>query len=218
MGAPFVIYTCITAGYDDLYPLPQLPACVEAHAFVEGLADDEPQITGWRLRPLDFPPEDSPRRTARRHKLLPHLLFPEARLTLWLDGSVSLLSNPAKLAARLGSREIAMHAHAQRGCLYQEVEACIRYQKDDRLLLQRQRNYYRRQGMPFHTGLPETTVVLRRNTLRMAALNEAWWDEISRWSARDQVAFPYVAWRLGVPWARLPGDVWSNPYLRHVPH
>jgi hypothetical protein len=39
------------------------------------------------------------------------------------------------------------------------------------------------------------------------ALNEAWWEEMTRGSVRDQVSLPYVCWKAGLRWDVIPGKL-----------
>merc|ERR1712216_1085902 len=50
--------------------------------------------------------------------------------------------------------------------------------------------------------------------------NELWWAELRDASVRDQVSFPFVAWRVGASVAALPGTIrdGSALALRPSPH
>lgn len=155
------------------------------------------------------------RRDARWHKVLSHRVFPEAEITLWLDGFLSLRCDPVELASRyLAETDVCVFRHAERTCLYRELGACIRLGKDDISTMCRQVERYRREGYPYNRGLAETTAVLRRHTASVVRLNESWWEEISRGSLRDQLSFDYVCWKLGVRYATFPQTRYENPCFR----
>ena len=67
----------------------------------EGRLDTE-RIGVWRLLTLRNAdaPYASPRRTSRVPKLLPFRLFPHANYSLWVDGKLRLLADPASLVRR----------------------------------------------------------------------------------------------------------------------
>jgi hypothetical protein len=180
------------------------------------LTDDYPSIIGntsgvmdanhrWEIRQVEL--SYSARRTARYYKCKPHLHFPEADVTVWVDGNVRLLV-PARRAIKLWLKnDLATFTHHDRHCLYNEAKFCAAAGKGNRGQLQRQVKHYRKQGMPRNWGLPETKCIIRRNTEAMRKLNDMWFAEIERFSVRDQVSLPYVCWKLGIKWDVIPGRV-----------
>jgi hypothetical protein len=148
----------------------------------------------------------SSRKMARWYKALAHQHFPDADITIWLDGNVRLLI-PASQAIKkwLGDADFATFNHQDRNCLYREAEFCAGKGKGNKAKLAAQRKAYHQAGMPSHWGLPETKCVIRRNTAKMKELNMAWWEQLSQHSIRDQVSLPYVCWKLGIRWKVIPG-------------
>jgi hypothetical protein len=173
----------------------------------------------WETRPAAFVDPDA-RRMARYHKTLSHVLFPEATYTIWHDGNIRLKVDPWKLVdEHLGSGvDVASFRHRDRGCVYEELEACIRLGKDDPALMTAQIERYRAAGYPDRNGLAETGVLVRRHTARVREFNEAWWREIENGSVRDQLSFDYVRWRLGLAQAYLPGQSIKSKYADYTRH
>ena len=74
--------------------------------------------------------------------------------------------------------------------------------------------------------LADTAVLLRRHTDRVRGFNEAWWAQLQQRSVRDQVSFPFVAWRAGVAVRAMPGTIRDgsalgrkpSPHFRNVYH
>ena len=169
-----------------------------------------------RIVPVEF----GPRRTARYYKCNPHLFFPDADVSIWVDGNVRLRIPPEEAVARWLKNDFATFKHPDRNCLYQEARACVKMRKDDRALLEGQAAVYNAVGMPARWGLAETRVVIRRHTDAIARLNDAWWQEIAHYSQRDQIALPFTCWRLGMRWDVIPGRVLAdkNPHVWHTNH
>jgi len=165
----------------------------------------------WKMMPVGNR-EWSSRQTARYYKCMPHTVLPEADVWIWVDSNVRLLVSPEELVSRWlpTGCDLATFDHSQRNCLYDEVVACINQRKDSAALLRRQMQAYLADGMPHNWGLAETRVVIRRNTPQIRTLNEMWWNEIKTRSVRDQVALPYVCWKLGVRWAAI-STRWCYP-------
>lgn len=169
-------------------------------------------VQGWEPREPLRVFADS-RRTARWHKVLSHILFPEAEYTLWVDGCLRVVDAPALLLGHLRDLDICVFRHAERSCVYRELEACVRLYKDDLATMYQQIARYRREGYPYNNGLAETTAVLRRHTPHVARLNSAWWSEIEHGSVRDQLSFDYVCWRLGIRYATFARTRYDNPHF-----
>lgn len=180
-------------------------------------------LTGltWEVRPLQWIAQLNPRRSARYHKILAHSVFPDAELTLWLDGSLQVIEGTdlwALCQQVLQAHSIATFAHPERQCVYQEHRACARLRKDDKEVMRKQLDRYRAAGMPPYAGLVETSCLFRRHDADTVAFNTAWWQEISSGSLRDQLSFNYVAWKLGAAWGIVPGCRAESPYFRHHVH
>jgi hypothetical protein len=68
--------------------------------------------------------------------------------------------------------------------------------KGDPQAITRQLEQYRSEGFPVNYGLTENNVLIRRhNDPTIIKLMEDWWRELLAQSRRDQLSFPYVAWR-----------------------
>lgn len=229
-----VVYTAIFGNIDFLWP--PFPPAMKGAEYVcftdrarkdEGLwthqlTEDWPEVMdgstkmhpvgrSWDMRVVK--PKFSLRKQARHCKTMVHEYFPDADVTVWVDGNVRLMI-PAGQAARrwLGDADFATFNHPDRGCLYKEAAFCIGKGKGNKGRLQAQVAAYQKAGMPARWGLPETKCVIRRNTARVKELNEAWWDEIQQHSLRDQVSLPYVCWKLGLKWKVIPGRIGLASY------
>ena len=173
---------------------------------------------GWQVRPAVWL-HKNPRLRARRHKLLPHQLFPKADYSLWMDGCLQLLEDPRNLVEKyLRYHDICLFDHMQRNCIYQEAEACRRLRKDNAEVLRKLVLRYRAEGYPEHRGLAETTAVLRRHSEDVRKLNEEWWEELRNHSIRDQMSFDYVMWKLGMEYMTFEGTRTNSPHFKWTPH
>lgn len=215
----FALYTAICgANGDQLRPAINQPSGLRMVAFVDNIRPGETHREGWELREPNWPQKNR-RRQARQHKCLPHLLFPEATHSLWIDGCYQPTQNVLTLVDHfLGENDLCTFEHCERNCIYQEVEACIRGKKDDPAVMRAQVARYREEQYPYNNGLAETTAVLRRHTPIMQQLNEMWWHEISTGSQRDQLSLDYVCWRLHVKYAQFEGYRPNNPHFKWRPH
>jgi len=72
----------------------------------------------------------------REYKILSHEVIPDADITLYHDGNFRLLVSPFSLIERyLQEADIALFPHPERNSVYDEIEACARFGKDNERLL-----------------------------------------------------------------------------------
>ena len=88
--------------------------------------------------------------------------------------------------------------HKTRDCVYEEGRACIEKGKDDEATILKQLDFYRKENYPVHNGLHYSFILLRRHTKRMKMFSILWWEQLERYSFRDQISLPYVAWKHGM--------------------
>ena len=213
-----VVYTAVFGDIGDCLRRPQnVPPEVPLHAYTDEVTEPTPS-NGWTLLPPVWHDED-PRRRNRHHKLLSHRLYPEAEYTLYVDGSLTPHVDPNELIERyLGRYDICLFKNAGRNCIYEELEACTRWGKDDPAIMRSQIDRYRSEGYPAGHGLVEAGAVLRRHSQTIHKLNEAWWHEVSTGSKRDQLSFNYVAWKMSLEYATFAGRATYNPYFAWREH
>jgi len=91
--------------------------------------------------------------------------------------------------------DIVTRRHRRRGCVYDEGEFCIKRKKDKRNIIQKQLDFYRSENYPAHNRLYATGLLVRRHTERLKEFSKLWWKQVERFSHRDQLSLPYVAWK-----------------------
>jgi len=220
-----VVYTAIFGGHDVLWSVPPTETDARHVCFTDAklvehgcwgwkdnkaaVVDEGPTgLRAWEVVKVDG--ALGPRKMARMFKAVPHRHV-SADVWIWVDGNVRLLVSPEEVVRRWLKRDVATFKHPDRGCLYDEAAFCAKVGKDSKKTLDRQTERYRADGMPARWGLPETRVVVRRDTEAVRRMGEAWWKEMREGgSIRDQVSLPYVCWKQGITWDHLPGRCWPR--------
>jgi hypothetical protein len=153
----------------------------------------------------------NPRRRNRRVKALLHR-FVEGP-TLYLDSEFQVTEDPRELLGPALERSCwAATRHPQRDCLFDEAAVCIHKRlTESPETLAAQVIRYHEAGMPEHFGLWAGGILARRGDEQSQRLGEAWHSEIENGAERDQVSLPFVAWRLGLPPAEIPGVYTALP-------
>ena len=162
-----------------------------------------------------------PVREAKVYKCLPHQFVPGYDYCLWLDGTFALKVPIEYLIETYmqPDTDIAIFTHPERDCIYEEASFDLRLCKDTKDLIERQMENYRAEGYPEHGGLYACGIMLRRQTPKVAAFNNAWWSEICTYSTRDQWSFAYLARKMDIKLSFFQGGVYyRNNYFAYTPH
>lgn len=213
---PNYVYTSVVAGKDSLKDN-QNTVGAKFVAFT-----DKPyESPVWEIRESCREFTD-PVRNAKKPKVLPHIYFPDAEYSLWIDGSVELKVPLDDLIHKyLQNTDIAMFRHPYRNCLYDEALTCISLGLDNPTIIEEQVKRYMAEGFPTYAGLFEATIILRRHTNEMRVFNETWWDEIVWGSRRDQISLPYVLHKTATDVTEMEGyvhDKEGNKFFNYERH
>lgn len=220
-----VVYSCVTANYDNLdRTLFRSNPVAEDNVQFILFTDDVPAGSRgiWNIMPLRWHHHICQRRTARYHKCMAHQVLPAHDYSVWVDGSQAIKSVKVweDLVEPLvtAGNDVATFKHPIRQCVYQEEKACEKYKKDNTAVMRGQMNRYRGAGYPAYNGMVETACVIRANTPDVHLFNTTWWDELEQDSFRDQLSFNYVCWSLDRPYGHIPGHRESSPFFEFVSH
>jgi len=224
-----VIYTAIIGGYDKLLEPDYKPTGWDFVCFT----DRDLKSDNWEIRKT-LPLYEDNTRTARKHKLLPHRLFPNYEYSLWIDGNIKVRSDVNELLKYLDDCNYATYDHLQnpldsRDCIYQEAQVILdagdmwtrrtpergkKCYKDNPILIKNQIDRYKKEGYPLNNGLVVQMQVLRRhNKEDVIKTMEDHWIELKRNSKREQLSFNYIAWNNKLKFNYISGDSRDNKYF-----
>ncbi len=193
--------------------LPQDGWVIEAHVFTNCPHLLPKEATGWTVHPV--PPEAKKlyaRKMARYIKLNPEKVLPPCDWSLWVDSRVRLLpeKHPVKTLVFLQRRE----AHAllfclpplsRYKCVYKEIIDGEKRRLDPNpSAFRRQLAHTRKVGVPKNWLCVQTTILYRKWCPRMNAFNEKWWDELNRFTVRDQFSIISVLWQTKIKVGFIP--------------
>ncbi|QDT27613.1 Glycosyl transferase family 2 [Gimesia panareensis] len=194
-----VVYTAIFGGYDTLKePLDPMPG-VKFVCFT-----DNPRLKSnvWKIHYCR--PTGDPLMQAKSFKILAHEVL-DCDISLWIDGRVEL--HNLNGAVNQLNKDLALHRHARRNCIYEEANHCINVNRGDPRQIKDAVTRYQSEGHPPGYGLWNGGVILRRHTPDITTFNREWWREVSVGTTRDQIVLPVVLRRLGTPFETFPNDV-----------
>lgn len=220
-----IVYSCITGNYDNV----QEPF-FEFDNIDFVMFSDNPQIIApqsiWRAYNISSKLSGFSEPEKNRYiKLHPFEFFEGYDYALYIDGNVRMMSHPLYLLMNSEKVKtgIAMHNHRSRSCIYKEASACKLLKKGNAKKIRAQIKRFKADGFPPNWGLFEANVIaIDLKNPNAKEVMDSWWEELSKsGGGRDQIALPYVLWKLGYQSKDigfLGNDVTQNPKLRVVNH
>ena len=181
---------------------------------------DDPTMKSekWEIRLIPSLMKDV-RRDSRIVKMLPHIYFPDATHSLYLDGNIICKVPMQRLVDEwLTDTDIALFKHHTRNCLYDEGFECVRLELDEKETIMEHLKRYKAEGFPKGKGLYQCGVILRKHSPKIKRLNEAWFAQYMTGCKRDQVSFPYVLEKEGVSINAIDSYAHLHWYFEYTNH
>lgn len=215
------VYTAIFGNYDTLRE-PEYRSDLLKQADFFCFTDNKKIKSDFYHIVYVSPKYDNNVLNARYYKIMSHLVLADYEFTIWHDGAFQITTNNILelIEKYLPANEyVATFKHPYRQCVYDEVVACIRRNKENVFdLFYHIFNYYRK-GMPANFGLIESSMIIRKNrSSKVVEMNEKWWQELHAFSSRDQVSFSYIWWKFNLNINFIPGNNDENQYFLRFPH
>lgn len=192
------VYTCIVGEYDDLKePLSISPKC---DYFV--ISDKKPtHKTVFQYMDIkNYVPDyikDNTRKN-RYCKINAHKIFPEYRYSVYFDGNIQLSDSIDELVESFPETRIIAFCGNFWSSIYREMMSVIQNKRDEKDLIIKQAKKYWLEGMPENFGTVMCGIMIReQNNPKCRAIMEEWWEQIDKYSKRDQISLPYVLWKNG---------------------
>ncbi|KAK7357103.1 hypothetical protein VNO80_16386 [Phaseolus coccineus] len=176
----------------------------------EGHVPDRMGFIGfWKLVVVKNLPYDDMRRVGKIPKLLPHRLFPFARYSIWLDSKLRLQLDPLLILEYFLWRkgyEFAISNHYDRHCVWEEVAQNKKLNKYNHTVIDQQFSFYRADGLErfdasdpnklLPSNVPEGSFIIRAHTPMSNLFSCLWFNEVDRFTPRDQLSFAYTYQKL----------------------
>jgi hypothetical protein len=204
-----VVYTTIFGESDSLKQAPS--GASRAVCFVDNVNRYAYQERGWELIQHKAP---NPRREAWKLRCEAHRLFPDARKTVWIDASFTLM-DLSRLLLDASGHPVSGLKHHKRNTCYQEGLEIIKVGQADSSDVAKQMNEYARQDFQ-PSALTISCILVRENSSVVNAFNECWEKEIYQHPGDNtQISLDYAAWKAGLSIHHLTGVRHNNPYAVH---
>lgn len=206
-GNKIAILTAISGHRDRLSIPTVIHNNADYYAFVDEPTDEV--IGPWKqmkIHPFTNDEKFSNRRKAKPYKIMPELFVSGYDYYFWADATHDVVENPQTIVDNyLKDNCIAIFRHNQRNCAYDEANEILKLNYDHLNNVTGQMKEYQKFEFPYNFGLFELPVIVRRNCFETTTLNLMWWEQICKFSSRDQISFPFCLWRTNIKYIVLPG-------------
>ncbi len=187
-----LFYTVLVGDYDRLNEVPQR---LKNWDYVCYTDNPELKSDSWEIRFLDNPLGLDPIRLSRYYKINNHLVDTGYDLSVYTDANIRIRGDLDSFLAQTFFPEsiFSLLLHPFHFSLEQEVKLCVEQKKDNPVLLRDQYNHYVQSG--YRDLLPHINArMMIRKTGSPAVRNlmENWFEQLMKWSKRDQLSFNYV--------------------------
>ncbi|XP_066328511.1 probable hexosyltransferase MUCI70 [Miscanthus floridulus] len=163
----------------------------------------------WRSVIVKNLPYEDMRRAGKVPKFLAHRLFPSAMYSIWLDSKLRLHADPMLIIEYFLWRkkvEYAISMHYDRSCVWEEVLQNKRLNKYNHTAIDEQFHFYQSDGLvKFNNSgqlpvlpsyVPEGSFIVRAHTPMSNLFSCLWFNEVNRFTSRDQLSFTYTYLKL----------------------
>ncbi|KAF8018242.1 hypothetical protein BT93_H3208 [Corymbia citriodora subsp. variegata] len=173
------------------------------------MVDTMGSIGLWKIVVVKNLPYDDMRRVGKIPKFLSHRLFPSARYSIWLDSKLRLQLDPLLILEYFLWRkgyEYSISNHYDRHCVWEEVAQNKKLNKYNHSIIDQQFKFYQSDGLKrfnpldpmklLPSNVPEGSFIVRAHTPMSNLFSCLWFNEVGRFTPRDQLSFAYTYQKL----------------------
>ena len=188
-------------GYEEFQEQPALrESSIDRICFT-----DRPDLVtepGWQIRQIPLRIPGDPARSSRWPKIRPNLFLADYDCSLYFDNSVRFLSDPAEIIPTLlpVDHDFAVLRHSYRSSVSDEFAAVEEGGLDSPWRLREQRRTYEAVDPASLTTAPLWGGLLlrRHNSPKVISAMSIWWEQVLRFSRRDQLSMPFALRQAGL--------------------
>lgn len=212
------VYTTLFGEIDNLPPVLSPEPCIDYICIT-----DRPRSTkGWTFRICE-PEFESLNLSAKIFKILPHRYLSDYDFSMFVDANTVIAGRLKEFVVNyLLDRDFAMWTHPERQDPYVEMCAIVEAERHAPAKLIAQMQDYRADGLPAGSEMYEASFIWRRHGhLDVVDFMEKWWEQILKYSERDQLSLSYLGWKTGYEPATIDsrfGTSRSNSIFFKIPH
>jgi len=193
-----IIYSSNYGHYDAVNPALNCGPNIRYIMFCDFIP--QKNYNGWEIRDFNNFPEcvNTPILKSKYIKMFPYIVMPDITWpTIWVDSSYQIISKKfvSTILPYLTNNGIAIYKHQKRNNILDELDRLLTYSKYNNLNIKEQVYSYIDDGFPSNYGLWAGGLISRLKCDNSEKICQLWWDEIIKWTYRDQLSLPYILWK-----------------------
>lgn len=213
------VYTSIFGKYDSLKEPLIKPNNIDYFILTD---QSIPDNSCWKMINIGNHENLSSAEKNRYAKMHPDIFFESYKYSIYVDGSIKIISDLTPLIKRIGNVGLAVHKHSQRACVYDELEYATNSYKITKKQAKLYLNYIHDIQMPKDFGLCECGVIARaHNNPLCKKIMSLWWEQFLKYIKRDQISLPVVLYMNDIQInniATLGNNIYTNQLFRIEEH
>lgn len=179
------IYTVIFGPYEEL----KEPLIITSGWNYIAFTDQPLSSKVWKI--IQVKTWEDKRMHSREHKIN-FDRYIEDYESIYIDGSFRINCDLNNWWSRRFISPATFVNHPRRNCVFEEIKRCILHKRCDIGKLTRQREAYT--GiLGKGKGVIQSGLMMRQRTPEVISLMREWWEELQKYSTRDQISMAFVA-------------------------
>lgn len=205
-----ICYTAIFSPYDDL----KEPKVITPGWRYICYTDQDLKSDVWQVIKVETPMRAQ--LAARYYKIMQHSVFIDD--SIWIDGSFLINCNLTEFWEKNAIGPMTFCRHPFRNGVYEEVHACMKLEKAPIIRLTDQWQNLTKEGIPAHAQVAATGLIMRFYDQVTDDFCKKWFDEIKKYTLRDQIAWSKIAYQNPKGINMINWDYGSEMHFIHIPH
>lgn len=214
-----LIYTAIIGDYDVLMEPKIITKGWDYFCITNNKKIKAQSGSVWKIHYIEDKKLTDPK-LARKIKMLffevSVLKFKRYHVNIWHDANIQINCNLNKFIEGRND-EFYIMSHPERLNVLDEVNFCAKRDKGTPDIMNRQMQDYIADGFPDNAGLCASGLMIRRDTPKVRRLMTKWFNEVKKYSKRDQISFNYVLWKNPIPVNYIPFSILKDEFIKR-PH
>lgn len=212
-----VVYTTIFGDYDVLHDVKYVEEGFKYICFTD---NRELKSDIWEIRYVDLKKEQNIALKVREYKIMPHRYFPDYDTSIWIDGNFSIVGSQRRFMEKYQRQaDILFFPHYERNCVYSEIAACMMANRAPKSLLMKQMRKLLSVNYPEDNGLLSAGYIVRNhNEPKIVKAMEEWYEEVRKYSQRDQISLPYILYKNNLMFDICNEVIFENEWLQYYAH
>ncbi len=134
-------------------------------------------------------------------------------LLFYIDARFNIPCNLDKFVKKHLKYDLCLFSNHKRDCAYLEAKFCIEKGVGNKKDIINQIKFYEKDGFPKSFGKYATGILIRRNTPELLNFMKLWYDQVDKYSNRDQISFSYIMWKNPIKFNTMP---FKETYRRFI--